>query len=407
MRMLLTCVSGYSHLFNMVPLALAARERGHEVAFSSAIEVTPVAEAAGFPLLPAGPGRLRMRTEIMRSFADEISDDLRDWSTGARMFGAIAPSLRWEPLCSVVEAFRPHMIVNEALELAGPLVARLYGLPHFFHSIGPYHEDSLSLVWERAAELYRQHLGTSVDWSDIIEPYLDICPDPLQTQAGRHLANRQPIRLRAYHGTLDRTPQPAPVVPQERLRVVITFGTVSNDAIQELFESAAALGSLDAEVVMTLGPRGWFDWTKAAPTRGGGAVGDPLDLGPNVRAVDFVPLDAELPSTSVLVHHGGCNTMRAAIEHGIPMLVIPHGAEQYLNARWVVDQGLGRMLMPADVTPERVVEDVLALAAEAPRARLAEARAAWYEMPAPLDVFTSMERQVEASAARTGLIRHG
>src|SRR5690349_3213738 len=151
MRILMTCVSGYSHVYNLVPLAVAAQAHGHEVAFSSAAEVAPVVAGAGFELLPAGPGRLRLRIEMMRSYPAELTDSTNDWRAGARIFGELAPAMRWEQLSTVVRDYTPDVIVHESFELAGPLVARLHGIPHVFHSIGPYHQDSLALLWERAA----------------------------------------------------------------------------------------------------------------------------------------------------------------------------------------------------------------------------------------------------------------
>jgi UDP:flavonoid glycosyltransferase YjiC (YdhE family) len=271
----------------------------------------------------------------------------------------------------------------------------MHGLPHVFHSIGPFHADSVALVWERAAPLYRSLLGADVTLSDVLTPYLDVCPPALQTGEGRALRGVLPAGLRAYHGA-----DPAP--PDDRrtggtggpLRVLITFGTVSNDAIEGLAESARHLGRRGAEVVMTLGPRGWFDWSRATGGGGGGGRGGSVrSPDERVRVVDYVPLGAELPTTSVLIHHGGSNTTRAAIEHGVPMLVIPQGAEQYRNACWIAERGLGRMMMPSDVTPAAVVDCVLALAGDpATRERVAAARAAWLAMPGPGEVVAEVER---------------
>jgi hypothetical protein len=42
-----------------------------------------------------------------------------------------------------------------------------------------------------------------------------------------------------------------------------------------------------------------------------------------VRVVDFVPLNALLPTCSAVVHHGGSGTFAAVLEHGVPQLIIP------------------------------------------------------------------------------------
>ncbi|MEN3305257.1 MAG: hypothetical protein V7603_1459 [Micromonosporaceae bacterium] len=398
MRVLLTAVSGQSHLHTMVPFAAALRSLGHEVAFSTAPEMGGVCEALGFPLLPSGPGRLRLRTEMIRSHPDEVSADIRDWRNGARIFGDIAPRLRVEQLAAVVASFRPDLLVHEALEFAGPLVAAEYGIPHLYHAIGPFHPDSLGAVWERAEPLYRRRLGSSFGLGDVLQPYLDPCPPLVQTEAGRALAPVIPMRLHAYHGA--GRPDPAAVPVADRAgesppRVLFTFGTVSNAAIDGFVDCAAALGERGWRAVVTVGPRGWFDWLRAGP-----ATERPeVSVTENVRVVDYVPLDAELAHTAVLVHHGGANTTRAAIEWGVPSLVIPQAAEQYRNARWIEAVGLGTVLLPDEVSPARVADTVAALLADRDVGQATAAvRSAWRAMPPPEDAMGAVAALVSAGA---------
>jgi UDP:flavonoid glycosyltransferase YjiC (YdhE family) len=399
MRILFTCFSGNSHFYNTVPLAFVARAAGHEVTFSSAPDMAQVVAAAGFPFLPAGPGRLRMRAEILRSHADEISDDLRDWRVGARMFGDIAPRLRWRRLAAAATGFRPDAIVSEALEFAGPLVARMLGIPHFMLSIGPFYRDSLEAVWERAEPLFQSLLGPSTTLDDLVAPYIDICPPTLQTPEGRMIAPVHPVRLRPYHGK-SATPAEMPA-HSGRPRVLITFGTVSNRAIHGMYSTAARLAARGADVTLTLGPQGWFDWCRPDAGQGATATGTPP---PGVRVVDYVPLDTALPATDVLVHHGGANTLRAALEYGVPALVIPQGAEQYRNARWTVHHGLGRMAMPEEATPQTVADTVLDLLADSSTARRLDAAGAdWRAMPSPTDTLDAITRR--SAAAKGGTAR--
>ncbi|MEU2954614.1 glycosyltransferase [Streptomyces xanthochromogenes] len=330
-----------------------------------------------------------MRTEMKRSYSEEMSGALLDWRAGARLFGEIAPARRWEQLSEVVRAYRPDVIVSEALELAGPLVAKLAEIPHLFHSIGPYHADSLALLWERARPLYERHLGSGITLKDIVEPYIDICPPALQTPEGEALEHRVLVGLHAYHGAVPAPP--APDAAAGRPRVLVTFGTVSNAAVQDYRAAAEALAEYGMDVTLTLGPQGWF--SSATGSRLSGTPQLPHTSEGRVRCVDFAPLNTELPTTSVLVHHGGSNTTRAGIEWGIPMLVIPQGPEQYRNARWAEQHGLGRVLTPAEATPAAVVRHVAELARDqAVRQRLAEAKKAWLAMPGPDVAVEQIER---------------
>ena len=133
-------------------------------------------------------------------------------------------------------------------------------------------------------------------------------------------------------------------------------------------------------MLVTLGPRGWFDWVHDANTTGRPDGSDAA----GVRVVDYAPLDVELANTSVLVHHGGSNTIRAAIEFGVASPVIPQAAEQYRNARWIEANGLGTVLLPEQVTPDRVAHALGDLLAD-PRVSqaTAAARAGWLALPPP------------------------
>ena len=94
------------------------------------------------------------------------------------------------------------------------------------------------------------------------------------------------------------------------------MGTVHNDPA--LF--GPLLDGLDGDVsaVVTLG-------------RGG----DPSALEPvpaRVRLEHFVPQADVLPSCAAVVCHGGSGTTLGALAHGVPLVLVPQGADQFDNA---------------------------------------------------------------------------
>jgi UDP:flavonoid glycosyltransferase YjiC (YdhE family) len=69
---------------------------------------------------------------------------------------------------------------------------------------------------------------------------------------------------------------------------------------------------------------------------------DPAQLGPlpeSVRAHPWVPLTAALPLCAAVVHHGGAGTCLAALAAGVPQVILPQGADQFLNADSLVTRG--------------------------------------------------------------------
>lgn len=104
--------------------------------------------------------------------------------------------------------------------------------------------------------------------------------------------------------------------------------------------------------------RGWGSLMCDAPVTVG-PDGDPSAVGPlpdSVRVERFVSQGVLLPYVDAVSHHGGSGTMLGALSHGLPQLVLPHGADQFLNAQAPVDSGTSCCLTPEENTPETVRE---------------------------------------------------
>jgi rhamnosyltransferase subunit B len=67
------------------------------------------------------------------------------------------------------------------------------------------------------------------------------------------------------------------------------------------------------------------------------------------------------PRCAAVIHHGGIGTVAQALRAGVPALVVPWGADQYLNAAQVAHLGAGRWLQRHFYTAERAVHGLDAL----------------------------------------------
>jgi len=120
--------------------------------------------------------------------------------------------------------------------------------------------------------------------------------------------------------------------------VYATLGTVFNDPSYDLPFFPALLDGLRDEsldLILTVGPNV-----------------DPIVLGyvpPNVRVERYVPQGLLFPQLDAVVFHGGFGTLLAAIENGLPVVVVPFGADQHLNAAAVVRLGIGLALEEASL----------------------------------------------------------
>jgi UDP:flavonoid glycosyltransferase YjiC (YdhE family) len=78
---------------------------------------------------------------------------------------------------------------------------------------------------------------------------------------------------------------------------------------------------------------------------------------PNVIVRDYLPHEDLLPHTAVVVGHGGLSTITTALSYGVPMICIPQGREQPINADRVEAVGVGRSL-PTGSSAETVAAAV-------------------------------------------------
>jgi UDP:flavonoid glycosyltransferase YjiC (YdhE family) len=139
--------------------------------------------------------------------------------------------------------------------------------------------------------------------------------------------------------------------------VVFTLGTSAVGAAGRFYhESAAAVEQLGVRAVLLTGG--------FAPNR-------PERIPPGVLLVDRAPHQLLFPRASAVVHQVGAGTMHQALRSGRPMLAVPHGHDQFDNARRVRRLGVARTLFPSEYRAQRVATELNALLTGAYRERAA------------------------------------
>ncbi len=91
---------------------------------------------------------------------------------------------------------------------------------------------------------------------------------------------------------------------------------------------------------------------------------DPATLEPlasNAHVENYVPQSLLLKHCSAVICHGGPGTILNSLAQGLPLLILPQGADQYVMGDRVLEAGVGLRLVPADVNPSSVRASVLAL----------------------------------------------
>jgi UDP:flavonoid glycosyltransferase YjiC (YdhE family) len=357
----------------MVALANAMAAAGHEVAFATARAFCPRVEAAGFEAFPAGISLPDQVAEAKRRFADDdrLPGRPRFESFVPKMLAAVAAPPRAEELVPVVERWAPDLLVHDETELAGPVAATLAGIPWADQSVGILRPLGMARLAARTMQpVYRRwgvdpgEYGGMFRWL-----YLDVCPPSLQSPEITEIEVAHPVqnvaiepvgdeRLPAWVGDL----QPMPTV-------YVSLGTIWNQNLALFATILAGLRDLSVNVVVTVG-----------------TDNDPAALGPqpsNVHVERFISQSLLLAHCDVVVNQGG-TAILPILAHGLPILVLPQGGNQFHNADACVGAGVGRRLLPGEVSAESIRRDVTALLEEPTYRESARRVAAEIEaMPGP------------------------
>jgi MGT family glycosyltransferase len=215
-------------------------------------------------------------------------------------------------------------------------------------------------------------LGLDVDFAEAFgprQPYLDIFPPSLQDKDFLATEGRLPLRPVAFA-----EPGKLPDVAHngDRPLVYLTMGTAFGDS-DVLRAAIDGLAALDVNVLVAAGPTVAVEWLGQLPA--------------NVTVQSWVAQADLLPHTDLVVHHGGAGTTLGTLAAGVPQLVLPQGADQFINADAVTAGGAGMQLLAGEVTAHSVREKAEALLADAAVAETARGVAAEIAaMPSPDEV---------------------
>jgi UDP:flavonoid glycosyltransferase YjiC (YdhE family) len=380
MRILFTSCPAYGHVNPVLPLAREARRAGHDVAIATGAELVPEIERRGFetwlvnpsraetdasvrdahPNLEALPAEERLRVQISAVFVD----------AAATRAGELVPR---------AQEWKPDIVVHEVTELAGALAAAHTGARHVVHGLGLMPPPDLWQVLFGSGFAQLCRVWQVPELADGIRSatYLDICPPSLGTGGQPAWPQILPLRPAAGEPVAgERLPAALAALPYPQT-VHLTLGTIFHESPGVLETAIAGLRELPLNLVVTTGPGT-----------------DPARFGPqppHVLVAPYISHSLLLPRCRLVVSHGGAGIMFSALAHGLPQLILPQGADQFLNA--TAGQAAGVALA---LTPDQFSAGAVAAAAERlitePGFDVAASgvRAEIDAMPSPADVLASV-----------------
>ena len=316
---------------NVVPaagLAAALVDQGHDVRVIGSPALQTRFERAGARFRPFQRAQPPHMKEAGVSEDNQLG--LTRFMSGRRLAEDVLEELSSEPTdVAVVDAFLSAGLA--AAEKAGvpavPLVHVLYAQTV---------EGPLAAQWDPTrpmVESTRRRLEVSELDPDIplMAGLWSRCPIVLACapQSFDFPADHLPSNAR-YVGPILDAPMSSPWQPGGG-RVLISFSTTAMRQDDVLQRSLDALADVDVAVECTLG---------GIPIEG-------LTAPPNASISDWIAHSEVLPRTDVVVTHAGLSTVMTALAAGVPMVCMPMGRDQPLNAQRVATLGLGIELSPA------------------------------------------------------------
>jgi MGT family glycosyltransferase len=382
-RFLVTLWPFTGHLLPQMSIAMALRDRGHEVAFFSGDAVRATVEGEGFEFFgfhrvdqerafrsmraveggksPNRPGRGRMLPILREWLVDTIPDQLAD-------LGPVLEHWRPDVLATDLSLWGPIVVLRErdripvalSSTFMGPLIPGPDAPPFGFGLPVPRTRRARlrSGAITRLTELAATPLRRRVDAMRVENGLA-----PLGESVNRYTA-RLPLYLVGnireldygrrdlppsvhYVGNCLWFPRPAPgttewlaAIRDDRPWVHVTESTLTYGDPFLLRAAAEGLAEQPMEVIITTGQQ--RDPEALALSR----------LPSNVHVAQWLSHGELLPRCSAVVTVGGKATILASLEAGVPLVLVPTTWDKPDNAQRVTRVGAGVALPARRCTPE-------------------------------------------------------
>ncbi len=359
MRILFSFVGGSGHFEPLAPIARACAAAGHSVAFAGQPAMLAVIEAAGFTGFATGGRTLHapsVRLPLVKVDMEQEELALRDGF--ANRFARERAAM----MLNLCEAWQPDLLVCDEVDFGAMVAAERFGIAH-----------ATVLVIASGSFVRKDVVGEPLEG---LRAEYDLPPDPDFHMLSRYLvlspfppSYRDPAfplpptaRSLRPHVAASVSNDSAPAwnthLP-DAPTLYFTLGTIFNVESGDLFERVLkGLGQLPVNVVATLGREI-----------------DPQELGPQpatIHIARFIPQASVLPHCDLVVSHGGSGSVMGALAHGLPMVLLPMGADQPLNASRCAALGVAHVLDALEATPEQVRDAVASTLADASYRQAAE-----------------------------------
>lgn len=350
MRILFAFVGGNGHFQPIVPIARAASAAGHTIAVASGPAMASTVEAAGFSVFAIGarndddndkPERIPLRPVNMEREEYDLRENFARRAARSRSAGMLALCAEW----------RPDLIVCDEIDFGSMIAAERLEIPYasvIVIAAGSFVRPEV--VAQPLDEIRAEH-GLSPDPTlSALSRYLVLSPVPpgYRDPAFSLPPTAQLIRPLTLESQSAVAPIPFVKPLADTPLVYFTLGTVFNIESGDLFSRVlSGLRDLPINLIVTVG-------RDIDPAEFGNQPG-------NIHIAQYIPQATILPHCDLVVSHGGSGSVIAALAYGKPMVLIPMGADQPLNAARCEAIGVAQTLDAITAAPQMIAEAVVAV----------------------------------------------
>lgn len=389
MKVLLSIIPGKGHLVTVAPLARALQEAGHEVLFATGASFCHTVEELGFHTVPVGFDWLKVSqeslsvgvsplqsqrglldgssrllqgkateqqesTEQTRRTFTALGEDNVDAQTNLPVVSALEVDKLLPDLLEVLKDWQPDVILRDALDFAPCIAGDLLNIPHAVFSSW--------VIWPKAWLQYM--VGKYI--AQTRERYT-LPPDPDMESLDHYLSlSFTPQSYQFTNGDINTLHFISPLIVEDIIgqkqlplwvnslppqpTIYVSLGTMFNQT-EEIYKTIL-LGLRDEPVNLVVALGGTLDPAVFGPQP------------PNVHIERYIAMSLIAPYCDVVVSHAGSNTVMTTLGHGLPMLLIPIGADQPLHALRCTELGIALRLEAEQLQAEDVRSSVRTLLEE-------------------------------------------
>ncbi len=367
------------HFFPTIPVAHALKKRGHEVIYTSEINMKDYVEGEGFTHHRVGPGVWAGNLPEKFPQILKLRGNPRIHFILKEVYLGLAPYYI-KDLLPIVKREKPDLMLFDCFSYPGRIVAEMtntpwvtmamflglipsWEMPPYSFGLPPpknlLQKLAYGLGWQVLALYIKRYdriinrIRKDFGLPPVYRAFLDSAVSPYLylafTSFGFEYYQKDlPPQIHLVGPSLWNRPrnyQPPDWLakfPEKRPAVYITIGTVESvyersffRLVMEAFQSMP-----DVQGLMTV----------CYPGKDINGMGIP----PNLRIEQYVPNSEIIPKVDLVVHHAGFNTTMDCLVHSKPAVAIPMEGDQHENGRRVQVFGVGYRVPYRSLTPEKL-----------------------------------------------------